>query len=417
MNHENLLAGAARGNITPRKDMLPLPLIAVISFRKVIDPIYVRVLALCNGSSKSLFITMDTMLLPFPEETMSFLSSKLGVARENIFLSVTHTHSTPALSFGDKRLHSRNQKCRQYYEWIKTITLDTAKEALANMVPCKYGYGEGTSYINVNRDVIVGKKAILGSNFERPSDKSLRLLRFEDRDGKVIAMIVNYACHAVVLNGYLSGLSTGISGDFPGKTCERLENQMDGAVVLWCSGAAGDQNPKLMTQCSGYDENGKPVKKFLKELTYTVLELISDEHVRDILKVNQSITCMETDGSIYCAEQVVPIENKNGSGEIIPYILRLWMIGKVAFLGISAEVATTVGKVIRESAPFEKAILVSHTCGYHGYIADDWEFEHNAFEVGNCFAPKGVAQDAFLEGFRKLYSKKQQEVSNGDITL
>ena len=414
---EIVMAGAAKGDITPQKGMLPLPLIAIIHFNRITDPVSVRALALSDGRQKSLFIVMEQMLLPFPKETLGYLSKNTGVPEENILLTVTHTHCVPALSYGERKLHKRNRKCKKYYEYIKEKTLQTAKQALSNMVPARYGYGEGMSYVNVNRDVVRDGKTVIGSNFERPSDKTLRMVRFENMEGALIALIVNYACHAVVMNGCLSGLTCGITGDLPGRTCIKLERQLEDGVVIWCPGAAGDQNPRIMTQYGGPIEKGKPVRKNLGKAAYTILEYLSDEHARDVLDANQALQCTQTAGAIYCSGQIMPVENKDGSGEKVPYVLRLWMIGNIAFQGISAEIATSIGKAVRESSPFDQTILVSHACGYDGYLADEWEFEHNAFEVGNCFAPKGVAQEAFLEGFRKLYSKKQQEVSNGDTTL
>lgn len=84
------------------------------------------------------------------------------------------------------------------------------------------------------------------------------------------------------------------------------------------------------------------------------------------------------------------------------------MIGDIAFEGISAEIVTSVGKAVREVSPYEKTILVSHALGYQGYVADDWEYEHNAFEAGSAKTAKGAAQEAFVSGFGELFREKEQ---------
>ena len=403
MADQTLLIGAAKADITPSDDLLPMPLLAVLNFNRIIDPVFVRVLSFSNGERQSLFIALEMTLIPYPEETMTFLTQNTGLPKENIFITATHTHGVTPVSLVDFKGKNK-RKCRAWYEQIKTALLTAVRQAQSNMVPARYGYGEGESYINVNRDVLVGDKAVLGHNEERPSDKTIRMLRFETLGGKTIALLVNYACHAVVTNGCLTGISSGITGDLPGRTCRKLENRLEDAVVLWCSGAAGDQNPRLMAQqYVGKDAKGKPIRKNIGQAALVVLDYLSDEHARDILKANERISCTETNISLYGAEKVAMVQTKDGA---VPYTLRMWILGEIAFEGISAEIVTTVGKAVREVSPYSHTILVSHTTGYQGYVADEWEYDHHAFEVGNAKVLKGAAQKAFVNGFRELFEEK-----------
>ena len=49
--------------------------------------------------------------------------------------------------------------------------------------------------------------------------------------------------------------------------------------------------------------------------------------------------------------------------------------------------------------------MITHALGYCGYVADEWEYEHEAFEVGNSPVGKGVAQPLFEEAFKELLDK------------
>lgn len=404
MENVILMAGAGRAEITPSQDLLPMPLLYVLHFNRVIDPIYVRVLALSNGETQSLFIALEMTLVPNAEETMAFLTEQTGVSKEKIFLCATHTHGVTPLSLVEFKGKRKQAKCRAWYEQIKKAMLSAIQEAQANMEPARYGYGEGASYINVNRDLIIGEKAVLGHNFERPSDKTIRMVRVENLQGKTIAMIVNYACHAVVTNGCMQGLSSGITGDLPGRTCAKLESDPENGIVIWCSGAAGDQNPRLMAQqYVGKNQKGKPIRKNLGQAALTVLDYLSDEHARDILRTNEGIVCMETDAGLFGAELSAPVLTSEGE---TPYILRLWTLGNIAFQGISCEIVTTIGKAVRETSPYPHTILVSHTTDYQGYVADDWEYDHHSFEVGPTKVLKGAAQMAFVTGFKELFDAK-----------
>jgi hypothetical protein len=42
--------------------------------------------------------------------------------------------------------------------------------------------------------------------------------------------------------------------------------------------------------------------------------------------------------------------------------------------------------------------------GYEGYVADEWEYEHQAFEVGETRVKKGAAQVEFIKVFTGLFN-------------
>lgn len=404
LDGETFMAGAAKGDITPSQNLMPMPLLSVLKFREILDPVYARVLAMSDGNQQYLFIMLDMTLVPEAEKTLDFISEQTAIPRNNIFIAATHTHGVTPVSLMDYKNPIDKRKSEKWYEEIKKTLLSTIVEAQSKMVPAKYGYGEGQSNININRDMVVGEnKSVLGVNHDRPSDKTIRMVRIENMNGKVIALIVNHATHAVVMNGAISGLGTGWTGDLAGKTSTKIEAQLDDAVVLWSAGAAGDQNPRISAQYASKVENGKPVKKNLGKVAYTLLDYLSDEHVRDIMKANKAIEATETDPQMYTAEKTALVDSID-EGEKQAYTLRLFVIGDIAFQGISAEIVTSIGEAVREVSPFKDTILVTLANGYEGYVADDWEFDHDAFEVGLTKAKKGAAQIEFIKGFKELFN-------------
>ena len=62
---------------------------------------------------------------------------------------------------------------------------------------------------------------------DRPIDPSLSVIRVDEVDGQPLAIVGNYACHAVVL-GYDNLL---ISGDWPGYASRYLENDFGGDFI------------------------------------------------------------------------------------------------------------------------------------------------------------------------------------------
>lgn len=384
-----------------------MPFIGTVVFDKVMDPIYVRALAMDDGKHKALFITFDLCILPHPEEMLKLLTENTGIPEEYIFMAATHTHNVTPIGFNLYADNPENmRKCTLWYESMKQVVLDTVHQAEAELRPARIGYATGKSYINANRDEIKDGKTDLGINFERPSDKTLYLVRIEDTEGIAIALIVNYAVHAVVMNGYLVDGAAGLCGDLPGRTSSLLKKKMDGAVVLWTSGAAGDQNPRTMTAYGLEIKDGKPQIRSLGEKGGMILDFLSDEHVRDILRTNESLMCEDSDIDLFAAEEIVTCPGKDEKPDV-SYTLRLLMMGDIAFEGISAEIVTTVGQAVREASPYRKTILVSHTSRYCGYVPDGWEYEHDAFEATGTPVKQGAALPAFIQGFKELFRKRR----------
>jgi neutral ceramidase len=421
MKRYPLSAGAAKGDITLGENILPIPFFLTIEMNRVVDPIYVRVLDIDDGHQRALFITFDMLIVPNPEETMEFICDYTGLSKEYVFLAATHTHEVPLLGFSETTSSEAETKYKLWYTEILETLKETIKRAEEAKRPARIGYSTGKSYININRDEIIDGKGTIGNNFERPSDKTLALVRIEDKEGVPIAFIVNYAVHAVVMNGCLVDGTIGICGDLPGKTSAMLEEKFDGAVALWTSGAAGDQNPRIMTQYTTNTKEGETVVKSLGESGYIILDFLANEHVRDIIAVNKSLVCDKTEAKIFASERLAvcprrirdaepdeSFKNTEESELTVTYTLRLLTIGDIAFEGISAEVVTSIGMALKSASPYEKTMVVTHVGTYCGYVPDDWGYKNNTFEAKGTLVQKGYAQPAFLKGFAEMFDEEQR---------
>jgi hypothetical protein len=88
-----------------------------------------------------------------------------------------------------------------------------------------------------------GRARALFDNLERvpygPLDPEFTLLRVEDGTGATRALVVHYACHAVVLGP----TSCKWSADYPGAMQAKVEAGMPGTQCMFVQGGAGDINP------------------------------------------------------------------------------------------------------------------------------------------------------------------------------
>src|SRR5262249_27711631 len=71
-------------------------------------------------------------------------------------------------------------------------------------------------------------------------DFEVPVLRVEDADGKIRALVFGYACHCTTLTGN----HYRISGDWAGFAQEHLERAHPGATALFITGCGADANPE-----------------------------------------------------------------------------------------------------------------------------------------------------------------------------
>ena len=418
-----LLVGAGKADITPKKKLLPMPFFLMLKFGGIADKIHVRALDIENGANRVLILTFDLVAIPNPTETMDYVCSLTGLNKDCVFMCATHSHTTPfGLSMPQTMQASqKNKKLTAWYKDILSAIKTAVQTAKKTTRPAKMGFGVGASHINANRDaVFLDGTSALGINYERPSDKTLNVLKFIDYQDKPIAYLINYAVHAVAVNGSFEKLKIKISGDIPGRTSLLIEKINPDSVCLWTSGAAGDQNPRAMSLYELRDEKGNVKVKTLGYRGFYLLDSLVEEHTRDILKTERNIACDKTEAEISTLREVVTcpgrhtaatVEEAKRTGQPLPepvdaeYTLRLITIGDLAIQGISAEVVTSIGKAIKETSPYKNTMVITQTDYYTGYIPDEWEYEHNAFEAVGALVENGAAQPVFTECFANMFKR------------
>jgi neutral ceramidase len=141
------------------------------------------------------------------------------------------------------------------------------ERAASSMFPARLGIGRGALQLGYNRLLLRddGRARALFDNLERvpygPVDPEFTLLRIEDSNGATRALVVHYACHAVVLGP----TSCKWSADYPGAMRTKVEAGMPGTQCMFVQGGAGDMNP-LFEGRSGKEEEDFATMQTMGEL-------------------------------------------------------------------------------------------------------------------------------------------------------
>ena len=228
-NAAQLQAGVAKADITDREA------------GPVNDPLYAKALVLNNGATTLAIITVDAVSLgeigyisnDYLPTVRARIEKELGIAPTNVMINASHCHGIVRSD-------------------IDELTFRAVKEASENMVPVTAGAGTGhEDRIMENRRFKLkdGTEADVRRAYSLPPDDEvvevgpvdpeIGLLRLDREDGRVLAVVYNFAVHPI--HGVPSG---GNTADIVGFASKVLEDNLDeGTMALFLQGSAGDINP------------------------------------------------------------------------------------------------------------------------------------------------------------------------------
>jgi hypothetical protein len=207
------------------------------------DPLYATVLLLQADGASVALISCDLRSFPSARVIAEARARKLA---DHVLLAVTHNHSGP-VTWEDQTWPSKE---RSWFAETEEKILRALAAAAQKPFPARLAAGYGQIYLGHNRRQIAadGQVTMLWRNAEKlptsPLDPTVGVLRVDDATGQPRAIIVNYACHAVVLGPD----NRAISADYPGSLARRVEQEFAGALCLFTQGGAGDINPYLDKQ-------------------------------------------------------------------------------------------------------------------------------------------------------------------------
>ena len=146
---------------------------------------------------------------------------------EDIVITVTHNHTSPcdrgARMGGTDEARAEFRK--EFFEIELNAAINAAKDAVNNLRPAKYGYGEINSYIALNeitRNPRIGYPA--DENGNGYIDNTLSIIEFVDYGNKPICFLMNHPSHATMAMGPNASGNFTTSGNFTGIACRFVED-------------------------------------------------------------------------------------------------------------------------------------------------------------------------------------------------
>jgi hypothetical protein len=243
--------GVARIDITPE---LPIRLSGYSSrpteAARVETRLTARALAIgTDAEGPSVLIAAEVLAVPesLTEAVVAGIQAKYPISRERIALCVTHQHTGPQIAGTAPFMFSRDlpadelTRIDRYAVVLKQKLIEVALAAIADRQPATLSWGQGRAEFAVNRRLIVdGKATAYKATPGGPVEHALPVLRAVDAQGKVRAVLLNYACHCTTLKGG----DNYVHPDWAGDAAQRIEAAHPGAVTLVAIGCGADSDPQ-----------------------------------------------------------------------------------------------------------------------------------------------------------------------------
>lgn len=375
-------------------------------FTAVHDPLYARAFLL-EGNKSLLFIVLDLTSLP-TEEAVRIQEQavrELGRPVDRVWVSVSHTFSAPHLC-PPQFIRSEEERASNA---LLSGALDAAvREAVlsaARTRPVKLLLERQRCDVNVNRDQELPEGWWLGADESGAADKTLTVLRAEDRCGQVVGALAHYAVQSSIMDGSTAAAGGKlVSGDLAGKAVSVAEAALE-SPVLFLVGAAGNQAPKRQALTPEGDQHEAGFR-FVEELGGMLGEAIIAAARRPGIEIAGPVDAVRF--TVACEGQVMPDRMKlrptwaytYEPDKAVETPVELLSVGEVTLVGIQPELDCEIAMQLQARTEDRAVLTVTMVNGGAKYMASEESYERFTYEARNSMFARGSAErlrDAVLK--------------------
>ena len=335
---------------------------------------------------------------------------KLDPAR--VMINMSHTHAGPSTSRED-RDKPGGELIAPYLDQMRDAVVRAVRRALETAVPGTLSWAVGRCDLAVNRDLPdpVRDRWLTGFNPSATADDTVLVGRVADVSGKVLAVLVNYACHPTTL-AWENKL---LSPDYPGAMRELIEKQTPGALGLYLHGPSGetetaDRNgrqlgyavlstlegmlpPRTALEYAGAVESGAPLAIW-KRAARTASGVLDARVVEVELPLKEMPSVAELEAALEAAlkssddrvhterlRRKLRVRRVVGEGSTAKVPLWAWRVGDGFLVGQPNEAYTFLQTGLRRAFPDRAVTVMNLVNGGIGYLARAELHEQDLYQV------------------------------------
>lgn len=432
MKKNSLKLGKARVQVTP-------PLGEILQGHisrnqpawRVMDDLFVKVLLFETDEGRFVLVTAD--LIEFSREFVERIRADIhdlyGIPADRVMLCASHTHTGPTMI----SLCGISPDTDYISQLVKKIT-GAIRFAERNLEEVTVSVGKGkTDKVGINRRVMTPKGIRQQPNPEGTIDPEVGVIRFDGRDGKPVAVIVNYSTHPTTIGVHVFE----VSGDYPGRTQRIVESVYGkGMMVAFTQGAAGDVKAAAFDAAGNFKEGeeediehlgrilaGEAIKTIencrkikapqlkakLKKVKFPFQKIPSRKELEEWVRVHRAEIdkwkhpdeetrkgidwedkhinrVAMSEAKLFWAQHA--LENLK-KGNLLPYVegeIQVFTFGReAALLGVPGELFCEIGLAIKAKSPFAATFICGYTNGTLGYIPSRKAISEGGYEVSDAY--------------------------------
>lgn len=444
MKKDSVKLGKARIQITP-------PLGGILQGHisrdqpawRVMDDLFVKVLLFESDEGRFVLVTADLIEFSheFVDRVRADILAQFRIPAEHVMLCASHTHTGPTMI----KLCGITPDPDYISQLTKHIT-GAIRFAERNLEEVTVSVGRGkTDKVGINRRVMTPKGIRQQPNPDGPIDPEVGVIRFDDRKGDPVAVIVNYSTHPTTIGIHVFE----VSADYPGRTQRIVEAVYGkGMTISFTQGAAGDVKAAVFDAAGNFKEGeeediehlgrilaGEVIKTLencrkienprlragLKKAKFRFQAIPKREELEELARVHQAEIekwkhpdeetrkgidwedkhinrVAMSEAKLFWAEHA--LENLK-SGKLLPYVegdIQVFTFGKeAALVGVPGELFCEIGLAIKARSPIPATFVCGYTNGTLGYIPSRKAIPEGGYEISDAFKmydyPSCLAED------------------------
>jgi neutral ceramidase len=354
-------------------------------WRVVQDSLWVRAIALDNGTAPVVLISLDLLICPpTVTEQLKRRLPELGLRWENVYIGATHSHnSLGGFAPGPVGRLFSGEFDPRIVDHITNTILRAIRLARQQLAPVTVGYAD------VDAPDLVYNRVVENG----PVDGRIRLVKLQVIDNKptrpnASALLCTFSGHATVMNMQADSLLT---RDYPGALVDSLEART-GGFALFMAGAVGSSGPEVQ----GLD-NAPGIRAYTNSLLARIGPVLPtlDTKIDNRLSLTTlPLSLREPQARILGNWCVRPFVFRALYGDF-PADLKTLRIGPTVWLGTPCDFSAMLAAPLLDSATKQgdKLLITSFNGGYIGYVTPDRYYQNQSYETYtmNWFGPQSGA--------------------------
>jgi hypothetical protein len=386
-----------------------------------LDPLYARVIVLEAGGKRLALVTLD-LGRTFGEDELAQVrqAAKSTAGISYLIVTASHTHSGPNI------LDTYSGGRAPTWESSAITKIETAiSDAARHLREARIGTGRGEVYVGYNRRQVHpdGTVSMLWTNPEKkptsPIDPTVLVMRIDDREGKPLAVLVNYACHPVVLGAD----NLKYSADFVATMANTVEAAFDHTPMsFFLQGGDGDINPYYATTALNDDAIAKRdwTGKQLGDEVVRVAKAIKTDTPREAnidfaddvmtfpLRWNANAFrkgLLDTYGPKVFEDHADLLSKDPPPDHLNLHVTTLLLNKRVALIGMPGEPFVNFQISWRGRCPLEDAFFLGYTNGYFDYFPTIEAAAQGGYGAGdsNTYIGVGAGERMLRQALTRVY--------------